>query len=152
MSPFLGPVADEIGGSLQRRIQIEPNTNHPREAARRSSAERAALLGEALLRDIAAVDHQLGPGDERCLVRGEEQHAIGNFDRLTEAAEWSERNLVGTLIGIRRIQHWRHIAGMHRIDPNAQGAIAYRLDSYRSALHLSRRYRRDGRCRRRQSP
>src|SRR5438270_10841665 len=56
--------------------------------------------GEALLRDIAAVDHQLGPGDERCLVGGEEQHAIGNFDRLTEAAEWSERNLVGTLIGI----------------------------------------------------
>src|SRR5260370_1767306 len=83
-------------------------------------------MGEALLRYIAAVDHQLGPGDERCLVRGEEQHAISNFDRLTEAAEWSERNLVGTLIGIGRIQHWRHIAGMHRIDANAQGAIAYR--------------------------
>src|ERR1700736_2841826 len=83
-------------------------------------------MGEALLRDVAAVDHQLGPGDERCLVGGEEKHAISNFDRLTEAAEWSERNLVGTLIGIGRIQHWRHIAGMHRIDANAQGAIAYR--------------------------
>ena len=61
-------------------------------------------MGEALLRDVAAVDHQLGPGDERCLVGGEEQHAISNFDRLTEAAEWSERNLVGTLIGIGRQQ------------------------------------------------
>ena len=55
---------------------------------------------EALLRDVAAVDHRLGPGDERCLVRGEEQHAISNFDRLTEAAEWSERNLVGRSLAL----------------------------------------------------
>jgi len=68
-------------------------------------------IGEALLRDAAAVDHQLDPGDERCLVGGEEQHAMRNFDRLTEAAEWSDRNLVGMLIGVGRIQHWRHIAG-----------------------------------------
>ena len=54
-------------------------------------------MPETLLRDVAAVDHQLRPGDERCLVGGEEQHAISNFDRLTEAAEWSERHLVRRL-------------------------------------------------------
>jgi hypothetical protein len=37
-----------------------------------------------LLRDIATVDDELGAGDERGFVGGEEQYPIGDLDRLAD--------------------------------------------------------------------
>src|SRR5882762_3275648 len=68
-----------------------------------------ALRGRdpVLLRDEAAVDDQFGAGDERGFVGGEEQHAIGHLNRLAEAAQRGQRDLVVALAGIGRVQHRR---------------------------------------------
>jgi hypothetical protein len=42
--------------------------------------------GGELLRDEAAVDHELSASDERRFVRGQEQHTVGDFDRLAGAS------------------------------------------------------------------
>src|SRR5437868_1148595 len=47
-----------------------------------------------------------------------------SFYRLAKPAQRGQRDLVGALVGIGRIQHRRHIAGMHRVDTDTQGAIA----------------------------
>src|SRR3954466_6380867 len=48
-----------------------------------------------LLGDKAAVDDQFGAGDERCFIRGQEQHAVGNLDRLAEPAQRGLLDLLG---------------------------------------------------------
>src|SRR6266478_1385233 len=48
-----------------------------------------------LLGDIAAVDDELGAGDERGFVGGEEQHPVGDLDRLADAAQRCGGDLVG---------------------------------------------------------
>ena len=40
-----------------------------------------------LLRDEAAVDDQFGAGDEGRFIRGQEQYAVGHFDRLAGAPQ-----------------------------------------------------------------
>src|SRR5437868_2785759 len=47
-----------------------------------------------------------------------------SFYRLAKPAQRGQRDLVSALVGIGRIQHRRHIAGMHRVDTDTQGAIA----------------------------
>src|SRR5438046_1239778 len=79
---------------------------------------------------------ECGAGSERRLVGGEEQRAISLFYRLARPAQRGQRDLVGALVDIGRIQHRRHIAGMHRVDTDTQGAIAhrrrFRIDPHRS--------------------
>ncbi len=52
----------------------------PTLAARWQMAARRGLLGEK-----AAVDDEFGASDERAFVGGEEQHPVGDLDRLADA-------------------------------------------------------------------
>jgi len=74
----------------------------------------------------AAVDDELGAGDERSFVGGEEQHSIGDLDRLADAAQRRQGDLVVALTGVGRIQHRRHVARMHGVDPHPRRPVAHR--------------------------
>src|SRR5205823_4890657 len=88
--------------------------------------ERGFQAVRALLRDEAAVDDQLGAGHKGSLIRGEEQYAVSDLDRLAEPAQRRQRDLVVALAGIGRVQHRRQVAGMDAVDPDARGPVAHR--------------------------
>src|SRR5216117_2872495 len=80
------------------------------------------LLTLALHGEVAAVDDQLGAGDIRRLVRGEEQHGVGDLfhPSLSLHRHGPERLRPPLRIG-RHLgrPHRRHDAGVHRVDPDA---------------------------------
>src|SRR3989442_3558116 len=84
------------------------------------------LLTLALHGEVAAVDDQLGAGDIRRLVRGEEQHGVSDLfhPSLSLHRHGPERLRPPLRIG-RHLgrPHRRHDAGVHRVDPDA--ALAY---------------------------
>src|SRR6266446_2217463 len=68
-----------------------------------------------LLGDIAAVDDELGAGDERGFVGGEEQHPPGDLDRLADAwafSPWAlSRGAAASARSCRRApRHWSRSA------------------------------------------
>jgi hypothetical protein len=91
----------------------------------------------SLLRDKAAVDHQLRTGDKRGFVRSQEQHPVGHLDRFPDPAQRCHRDLIGALTGIGCVQHRWHIAGVHGFDPDIGWAISDPRVCSRSALRLS---------------
>jgi hypothetical protein len=52
----------------------------------RLGGSRATAPRLHLLCDETAVDHQFGAGDKGRFVRGQEQHAVGHFDRFAGAS------------------------------------------------------------------
>ena len=80
-----------LRGGSSHKLQIEQEDSVPPwKAAHRAARERRdQLRADArrpvrLLGDIAAVDDQFGAGDERGFVGGEEQHPVGDLDRLAD--------------------------------------------------------------------
>src|SRR5437667_12380039 len=70
-----------------------PRGRRPRSDSDRHNTELLRVGRVWLLGEIAAVDDELRAGDERGFVGGEEQHPVGDLDRLADPWAFSPRAL-----------------------------------------------------------